>query len=172
MKVTDPEEWRHILGYEGVYEISSHGRVRRTGAAAGAVVGRILKKPLDGRGYPFVWLYDGGVGKTHRVHRLLAEAFIGPPPFDGAVVAHADGNRENIDISNLRWATHSENEGDKVLHGISNHGSRNGNTRLTEDDVRAIRASGACTADISTRFGISSRTVRNILNRDTWQHVE
>jgi HNH endonuclease len=45
----------------------------------------------------------------HKVHRLVAEAFLGPPPFDGAVVMHIDENAANNRPSNLRWGSQKEN---------------------------------------------------------------
>jgi len=47
--------------------------------------------------------------KTYKINRLIAEAFHGPPPFEGAVVMHLDENAANNRASNLRWGTQKEN---------------------------------------------------------------
>lgn len=67
-----------------------------------------------------------GLGRNNstRVHRIVAEAFLGPPPFPAAEVCHGDGNRHNNCASNLRWDTRSNNHRDKVKHGTHNWGNR------------------------------------------------
>lgn len=93
---------REIKGYEGLYAVDADGRVfnLRTGKE---------KKPTIGNhGYLAVDLFKNGQRKTLLVHRLVAEAFI-PNPHKKRTVNHKDGNKLNNRISNLEWATHSEN---------------------------------------------------------------
>lgn len=120
------EEWRPVARYEGVYEVSSQGRVRRIKPAPGVKVGRVLR-PSTATRYLTVALSQGGKPKTHYVHRLVCESFHGPPPFEGAHVLHWDDDRENNTPGNLRWGTVSENMHDAVRNG----GYRNGNTGKT-----------------------------------------
>ena len=118
------EQWKPVNGYEGIYEVSSQGRVRsvdRTVTYSNGRVchleGRVLRTPLSKRGgYPFVNLCIQGKCQVRTVHSLVAEAFIGPRP-EGAEVCHNDGNPANNRVDNLRYGTSSDNALDKVRHG-------------------------------------------------------
>ena len=120
------EEWRPVEGWEEYYEVSSQGRVRRVKPAPGGRVGRVLRPNRTSR-YLQVALSRDGKPKTHYVHRLVCEAFHGPPPFQGAHVLHWDDDPKNNTPENLRWGTASENMYDSVRNG----GYRNQNTGKT-----------------------------------------
>lgn len=118
------ETWRPVAGYEGLYEVSDHGRVRSLprmrlgrGGKPVRVNGRILKPALVR--YPMVLLCNDGQRVGHSVHRLVANAFLPPDPVRPEV-NHRDGNRQNNHLSNLEWVTRSEN----VAHSYVIHGSR------------------------------------------------
>ena len=95
------EVWRSIENYDN-YAVSSFGRVKNTKTE------RILKAADNGQGYLKVSLYEDGVKKTHKIHRLVANAFLNNPN-DKLCVDHKDNNRTNNHISNLRFATTKEN---------------------------------------------------------------
>lgn len=144
--ITALEEWRDVIGYEGVYEVSSHGRVRRSSnyyerRARGKtqfvpIKPRILK-PHPTVGYPSIVLCRYGVCLTTYIHRLVCEAFHGPS--NGRDVAHWDGGRTNNHASNLRWATREENMADKVRHGTQPRGDDLWFTKVTNEAVDAMR---------------------------------
>jgi hypothetical protein len=92
-------EWRTIGGYEN-YEVSNDGQVRNRSSQ------RILRPGLS-VGYYCVVLCKGGVGKTMKVHQLVATAFLGDS--EGRYVDHIDHNRLNNNISNLRYVSQSDN---------------------------------------------------------------
>lgn len=104
------EVWRSVLGFEGVYEVSSLGNIRRIAKSRGAVPGRVLRPGTNRRegGYQFVFLYRDNRRNRLYVHRLVAAAFHGPAP-DGCEVNHRDGDQSNCAASNLEWVTKSEN---------------------------------------------------------------
>ena len=78
---------------------------------------KILKQCINSsRGYLVVYLYDNGAVKCKSIHRLLAIAFIDNPE-NKPCVDHMDRNRTNNNLSNLRWATHSENQKNKTRKG-------------------------------------------------------
>ena len=110
------EKWRPVPGWEGIYEISDQGRCRRLdGLSANGrkVSGRILK--CAGSPYPRLNLRSSG--KYLYVHRVAAEVFIGPPPFEGAIVRHLNDNPLDNRVENLAWGTYSENSRDAVANG-------------------------------------------------------
>lgn len=103
------EIWKDIEGYEGVYQVSNLGRVKRF------ETGRILKGVKNEYGYLLANLSKNNIRSTKRIHRLVAEAFI-PNPQNKPEVNHIDENKLNNDITNLEWVTSKEN---------LNHGTRN-----------------------------------------------
>jgi hypothetical protein len=108
--------WQPIPGYEGLYEVSDDGAIRRIpGTPAYPAGNRQLKPWLGSTGYLHVTLYKGGRPAEFRVHRLVALAFLGPA--NGLHACHGDGNRLNNARANIRWGTRSENMLDAVKHG-------------------------------------------------------
>ena len=101
------EVWRSIDGYNN-YAISSFGRVKNV------ITGRILKARSDKYGYLQINLYDDGVMKTHKIHRLVCCTFIDNPD-DKLCVDHIDNDKTNNNISNLRFATSKENNQNRKL---------------------------------------------------------
>ncbi len=162
------ERWLPIAGYEGLYEVSDQGRVRR-------LVGHLCRVErfigyVDGAGYIQAHLHKDGIGKQRRVHHLVLESF-GPPRPEGTECAHHDGDRQNNRIGNLRWATSKENYQDAVRHGTNGCGERNGNARFTNDNVRYIRRSPESQRHLAKRFGASKTAIGRIRRRETWRHV-
>lgn len=104
------EQWRHIPGYNGKYEVSTLGRVRSFALSSRASVEYpyILKPKMSEHGYCSVCLYKNGKREYHMIHRLVATAFI-PNVSKNPEVNHKDGDKSNNEVSNLEWVTSSEN---------------------------------------------------------------
>lgn len=114
-----PELWQPVLDHTGLYDASSTGEIHslpRYDLAGRWLQGCILKQQQDEFGRMSVALHKDGVQKTYRVHRLVAEAFLGPCPA-GMEVAHWDDVPWNNEISNLRFATSKENKADARRNG-------------------------------------------------------
>ena len=99
------EEWKSIPGYEGLYEVSSWGRVKSYKYNSD---GRILKSGSNRFGYYYVVLCKDGKEKTCSIHRLVAEAFI-PNQSNLSEVNHKDEDKGNNCVQNLEWCDHSYN---------------------------------------------------------------
>ena len=99
------ECWKSIDGFIN-YQVSNLGRVRN------ANTGRILKPGWGTGGYLFVNLYKNGKSFTCRIHKLVANEFLENPD-NKKCVDHIDNNRINNIVTNLRFATHSENQRNK-----------------------------------------------------------
>lgn len=96
------EIWKDIGGYEGLYQVSNIGRVKRL--LKGNLNGRILKPVTDKDGYSRVRLSKNNLQKNHSIHRLVASAFIANP--NGfTIINHKDENKANNKIENLEWCT-------------------------------------------------------------------
>lgn len=105
------EIWKPIKGYEGYYEVSNLGRVKRLEGYDGGghwVKEHLMKITPDKGDYPCVSLSREGIAKKVPIHRIMAEAFI-PNPCNKPQVNHIDENKDNYDLSNLEWVTAKEN---------------------------------------------------------------
>lgn len=178
------EEWRPVVGFEDRYEVSNRGRVRslprrvtqtgRYGEFERTIGGRLMNAHLS-KGYRRLSLRDERGCHLVTVHRLVAMAFLGPPPFADSQVAHGDGVRVNNNVENLRWASAHENAEDRVGHGTSPVGKANPRAILTDDDIREIRRRyvrkyGAVAA-LARDFGVSNGVISHIVHRRTWNNI-
>ncbi len=126
------ERWLPVAGWEGVYDVSDHGRVRslprRVAGPFGSTVqlpGKVLRLRVNKRGYGDVTLHSKGTGRAPRVvgvHRLVLEAFVGPCP-DGMVACHGPAGNGDNSLANLRWDTQRENVRDQLRHGTHASGA-------------------------------------------------
>ena len=104
-------ELKSVVGYEGLYSVDCHGNITsdKTGHRM---------TPCKSRwGYMNVCLRKNGKGKTEKVHRIVAKAFL-PNPLNKREVNHIDGDKTNNELWNLEWATPSENMKHAVEEGL------------------------------------------------------
>jgi len=168
------EEWRPVVGFEGMYEVSSLGRVRSLQPRWCNV--RILKLWLTRDGYPQVHLRLGNVSKLVRVHRLVAEAFIGKAPKNRPHVNHRDANKQNNRPANLEYVNNEENMAHAAALGKF-RGERNSAARLTEGLVREIRGRYVYGSRVlgskalAREYGMSPYAIQALLSGRTWKHI-
>jgi len=173
------EEWRQMEDYEGWYEISDAGSVKRVMGGQGARIGRELKQSKNGIGYYLLNLSKGGTKKQYYIHRLVAAAFIGPCP-DGKQVNHKDGDKSNNCSSNLEYVTPSENILHAIRIGIKNSlhciGTNNANAVLSEAEVLKIRELLDCgclsQVEIGDMFGVRQTTISAINTGRSWSRLK
>jgi len=111
------EIWKDVIGYEGIYKVSSLGRIKRISKNHLCNLryqGEYYLKPLDnGKGYLRMKLSNNGFSKRVMLHRIIAEAFI-PNPLNKKVINHINNNKKDNRIENLEWCSQSEN----CLHSV------------------------------------------------------
>lgn len=143
--------WKDVPNFEGIYQVSECGDVRsltrNTISRLGyerVVIGRVLK-PFKLPGdfdYSSVTLYINSKRTTILVHRLVASCFC---PNDNPdvlnIVNHIDNDIHNNQYTNLEWTTHQGNVEHRHKQGRSGGagGSKNGRSKLTDEDVKHIR---------------------------------
>lgn len=180
-------EWRTIPSFP-LYEASDEGTIRRRREFARySNKGDPLKAHLSKHtGYLQVSL-GLGTGRSFiaQVHVLACEAFHGPRPSPRHEVAHWDGVRHNARPGNLRWATVGENEDDKLRHGTRSRGETSGKSKLSDEQVREIRAvwptlprsstgkriANGATRDLEKRYGVTRSNLEKIAQSKHWRHI-
>lgn len=129
------EEKKWIEGYEGLYQITSYGRVISADRydKYNRHLGGEMKPQRTGayRDYWFVPLYKDGKVKQHFIHRLVAKAFI-PNPENKRCVDHIDNDKSNNHVENLRWVTHKENMNNTITR-----------RRMKDESAKYISQAGA-----------------------------
>lgn len=120
----ETELWKPIKGYEGLYEVSNMGRIKSVehdvfnphvlGNGCTRKVPERIRKPNIMKGYHCIALIRDKSAKVYRIHRLVAEAFIGNQPGPEYQINHIDGDKSNNRVENLEWVTPREN----TIHAI------------------------------------------------------
>lgn len=168
------EIFKAIDGFDGAYQVSNTGVVRAI-IYKGKQRTRILTQEITHHGYRRVALATKGTVKKYYVHRLVAEAFISKCQV-GKMINHKDFNKQNNSVCNLEWVTHSEN----LRHYWKSHkypdtGPRLYSAKLSSSavsEIRKLKRNGASAIELSLKFEVAERTIRDVLARKTWRHVK
>jgi len=171
------EEWRPVVGWEGVYSISNLGEIRRTKPSSQSRYKNIIGERMT-KGYVRFNLVD--VTRQERVmaHRVVLSAFVGPCP-TGHECNHKNGKRDDNRLENLEWVTPSNNTR-HAWNSLPNkrknqpRGEKSPNARFFERDVREIRRrcdSGESVRGVARSLGASRCAVGNIAKRISWRHI-
>lgn len=160
------ETWKSIEGTEGQYEVSDCGRVRSLTGPGGEP--EILSVTKNAAGYHIVAIRANGRATTRNIARLVACAFLGPPPGRPSqwIVQHRDGDRDNIRIENLEWVSRREKNQRMAESGR--------NAILNPDKVKDIRRrhdSGESITEIAKSLEVRRATVAAVISRTTWAWV-
>jgi hypothetical protein len=162
------ERWLPVPGWEGEYEVSDHGRLRRPI--------RYLTHSSAAGGYRRIALYRRNKGHFFLVHQLVMRAFVGPCP-PGHEIDHRDEDKTNNRLPNLEYVTRTVNIRRSWLRrqpGII-RGERKHNAKLTGPHVVAIRArwvqGGVTYHSLGREYGVAPAVIRNVVLRVTWRHI-
>jgi len=166
---------KSVKGYEGYYEVDTDGMVYGVGKRGDRSF-KEIQGTLTGSGYLNIQLCKDGQRVRKKKHHLILEAFIGAKP-ENMFGCHYNGNKLDNRLENLRWDTRQNNERDKVRHGLSNHGERNGQSKLNIQKVKLIRclyeeigwSKQALYKFCRDVYDIVPRTVRQIIGYETWK---
>lgn len=150
--MTNSEVWKSIPGWHGKYEASTCGNIRSVDRYLrdGRFFKGVILKQSVALGYHVVSLQWDGRSRQCRVHRLVAETFIGQEPPGKPFVLHADDNKSNNTVENLRWGDQFDNMQDRTSNGNNPESNRTscpagheynyGNTYVGVDGRRYCRA--------------------------------
>jgi len=189
---TTTEDWRPVVGYEGLYSVSSLGRVRRDGFSKyGKPPGTILRTGglrTGGNGYLHIDLHRGQGPKCVSVHLLVLESFVGPRP-EGQYANHRNGVKTDNRLDNLEWVTPSRNSQHAYDTGLAQSGDSHysrrepwrlvrgdkvGTSTTSEETARAVVADlivGMKGRIVAARHGVTEQVVSRIKCRTAWRHL-
>lgn len=173
------EIWKVVDGYDGVYSVSSFGRVRSKARKQVYVDGRVYNHPCrilkpstaktgKSAGYMVVHFYCDGKRTTLSVHRVVAQCFISNPD-NKICVNHIDGNKSNNNIINLEWSTYSENNTHALDIGLKEQThssyksklsklSREARLDILENYKRGVK--GFTFVDFGKKYNVADETCR------------
>jgi hypothetical protein len=165
------EIWKPIAGFDGIYLVSSIGRIYSIKSK------RVRSLARDKDGYLFISLYKNNHRPVaRRVHHLVAEAFICPRP-KGKEMNHKNGMKNDNRIENLEWVTRSENElhAYRELGFVCKFGVNHHSALLSPDAVRHIRSvyipRKYTQETLAKELGVSRQTISDVLRGKKWKHV-
>jgi hypothetical protein len=164
------EEWRSVVGYEGLYEVSSIGRIRNIKGTHRS--GRILIAHNTWDGYARLTLCKDGKIKMMCIHVMVAAAFLGAR--ESRTVNHKDGIKSHNDWSNLEYLSRGDNSRHAARFELLSRGEGHGNSKLTLAKARTIKillAKGGprgFQTRIAERFGITTTAVGYIKRGKLW----
>jgi hypothetical protein len=175
------EEWKPIPSLDDCFEASSHGRIRRVKGNLGSNIGLIIRPHLNSSGYQLVYITLNGYRRKYRVHRLVAEAFLGPRP-PGKQVNHIDGVKANNARSNLEYVTAKENMRHAMrlglirTAGLSIRNFRNEDKLWRKLSIRSVKhirenPDNLTGVALGKQFGVDHCTVSRIRSGKMWKHL-
>ena len=158
------EIWKSIKNYPQ-YEISNFGNIKSN------YKNKLLKFQQDKDGYFQVNLYKNKIGKTNKIHRLVALYFV-ENKYNKLQVNHIDGNKQNNHYYNLEWCTTQENTKHAINAGLANaKGENHGMCKLKGKEVLEIRKLNLPLKEMAKKYNVSFQTISDIRLNKRWKHI-
>jgi hypothetical protein len=174
------EEWRDVVGFEGLYAVSNLGRIKcHPKVVPNPLTGgtslrrsKIMRTARDKHGHHHLVLTKDGVEKNVFLHHAVAVAFLGPRP-DGKLALHRDDDKDDNRAVALYYGTAINNAEDRERLGTVVRGEAHHAVVLTEEMARAIFAlrGKMKQIDIAKKFGTTVSAVSHIHHGWSWAHV-
>ena len=172
------EKWKEIKGYDGRYQVSNKGGVKRAKSIGldHAKI-QVLKQSPDKDGYMKLNLSNRLVEKRYLVHRLVLQTFVGSPPKGRYEVNHRNGIKNDNRVENLEWCSNLENAGHAHRTGLFDGaiGSNHYKTKLSDKDILDIRKEymkGDVTLKyLGKKYKVAFSTIGRIISKATWKHI-
>lgn len=167
------ENWFPIPGYKKYYEISTFGRIMSLKGGTKLKKFGYLKPQLDKDGYYIVRLYKNTLGRTFKIHRLVALVFIKKSKLQ---VNHKDTNKQNNHLDNLEYLSNQQNRDHACKNGLHAKGEKAGGAKLYIEDIQRIRFNYSngfeiTHAQLAKEYGVSRSQIGRIIRGERWQHV-
>jgi hypothetical protein len=110
-------------------------------------------------------------GETHLTHRLSLSHSLGRPIGDGLVIRHSCRNRHCLNPAHLQEGTYKDNYADSIIDGTNAKGETQGHSKLTEQQVREIRASDKRNCELAKIYNVHKGTISHIKRGINWKWV-
>lgn len=167
-------KWKPVKNFETFYSVSDTGEIKsliRKNGMGSRKEERILK-PNFKKGY-----VGFALGKNNKMfhflaHRIVATAFI-PNPKKFPQVNHKNGNKHDNRVRNLEWCDHKYNATHAKENGLTAHGEKNINAKLSRREALAIRKlhPRITAKELSKIFEIAESQTFKIINRTAWKNI-
>lgn len=168
------EDWKDVVGYEGIYEVSNLGRIKSLPKQRGVQFiewSSLLSQKINRYNYLVATISKDNKPKSVHVHQLVAKAFL-PNHLNRPCVNHIDGNRQNNKVENLEWVDYFENMKHAVNAGLlKSKGINNSQCRLNESDVLEIFHSKYTAKQLAEKFKVSIVLINKIRDGHAWNSV-
>jgi hypothetical protein len=173
------EIWKDVEGYEGLYQVSSEGRVKSLEKKSWNGTGWFMRKEMILKPvfnskikYETVGLSIEGIRTGFYIHRLVAKHFISNP-YNKSDVNHKNGDKHNNSVKNLEWVTPQENIEHSInVLGNTQFGELNNQSILSASDIVKIRNDKRRHIDIANDYGVCRTNIIAIKKYKTWKHIK